>query len=78
VLRIAGSPKNSLLNPYPVALDKGEHGIRPVRQAGIPDNPDGLGDKLADAVAGPQRSDRERNQHARMLSRGLHPGRERP
>src|SRR6516165_5930220 len=26
------SSKNSLLNPYPVALDRGEHGVRPVRQ----------------------------------------------
>src|SRR6516225_1650911 len=59
------SSKNSLLNPYPVALDRGEHGVRPVRQPAVPHHPDGLGHHLADPFPDPQRCDGKRDKHGR-------------
>src|SRR6516225_3622399 len=62
------SSKNSLLNPYPVALDRGEHGVRPVRQPAVPHHPDGLGHHLADPFPDPQRCDGKRDKHGPLLS----------
>ncbi|GIF74927.1 hypothetical protein Asi02nite_44450 [Asanoa siamensis] len=45
-----------------LALDGGEHGIGAVGQAGRADDPDGLGDELADGLAGAQRGHAERHQ----------------
>lgn len=68
MLRIAGSPKNSLLNPYPVALDRGEHRVGVVGQSAGADHADGLRDDLADALADAERGDRERYKHVPTLA----------
>lgn len=52
----------------PVALDRGEHRVRPVGQPARANHPDRLGDDLADALAGAERSNRESDQHAPKAS----------
>jgi hypothetical protein len=63
VLRVAGSPKISLLNPYPLPFDRREHRVSLVRQTTGPDNPHGLGDDSADALADAERGDRKSDEH---------------
>jgi hypothetical protein len=54
---MAGSPKNSLLNPYPLAFDGGERRVGLVRQPAGTDHADGFRDDLADGFAAADRGD---------------------
>jgi hypothetical protein len=49
--------ENSLLNPYPVALDRGEHRVGPVGQPAGAHDAHGLRDDFADAFADAERGD---------------------
>jgi hypothetical protein len=49
--------ENSLLNPYPVALNRGEHRVGLVRQPARTHDPHGLRDDFADPLADAERGD---------------------
>jgi hypothetical protein len=53
------SSKNSLLSPYPVTLNRGEHRVGPVRQPALTHHADRLRDDLTDPFADAERGDRE-------------------
>ncbi len=62
-VQVPGAAQISLLSPYPVALDRGEHRVGLVRQPAGPDDPHGLRDDLADALADAERGNRKSDEH---------------
>jgi hypothetical protein len=55
------------VNPYPVALDGGEHCVGLIGQAALADNRHRVGDVLGDLLADSERRDRERNKHLTLF-----------
>ena len=69
--RDQGDGVNGLLHDrhhlVPLALDRGEHGVGPVRQARGPDDTNSFGDGVPDGVTGPDGGDREGYEHEPIL-----------